>query len=114
MKKKDPKPEEAPAPRAALAPDALKVLPPLTENQAKCLQFILNFFAEHRFYPTQREMAEAMNIKSNTAEMYVAPLVQKGYLQREPVKQRNIRLTSDGLERLRMMGVDVHDRLDAA
>lgn len=105
---------EATEPRPALAPDSLKVLPPLTDNQAKCLEFILNFFAEHRYYPTQREMAEAMNIKSNTAEMYVAPLVQKGYLQREPGKQRNIRLTGDALERLQMMGVDVRDRLDAA
>ncbi len=114
MKKKGQKPEEASVPRAALAPDALKVLPPLTDNQAKCLEFILNFFAEHRFYPTQREIVDAMNINSNTAEMYVAPLVQKGYLQRAPVKQRNIRLTSDALERLRMMGVDVQARLDAA
>jgi DNA-binding MarR family transcriptional regulator len=110
MKRKERKPKEAPA----LAPGALKVLPPLTKNQGRCLEFILNFFAEHRYYPTQREIAKAMDIKSNTAEMYVAPLVQKGYLQREPGRQRNIRLTGEALERLRMMGVDVHDRLDAA
>lgn len=114
MTRKERKPKEAPAPRPALAPGALKVLPPLTENQGRCLEFILNFFAEHRYYPTQREMAEAMSIKSNTAEMYVAPLVKKGYLQREPGRQRNIRLTGDALERLRIMGVDVHGRLDAA
>jgi DNA-binding MarR family transcriptional regulator len=112
--KKERKSKEAPVPRSALAPGSLKVLPPLTPNQGKCLEFILNFFAEHRYYPTQREIAKEMKIKSNTAEMYIGPLEQKGYLQREEVSRRNIRLTDDALERLRIMGVDVHDRLDAA
>lgn len=110
------KSKEAAAQLPKLAPDALKVLPALTEKQAKCLEFILNFFADNRFYPTQREVAEAMDIKSTTAEMYLKPLVQKGYLEREPGKKRrrNIRLTGDGLKRLQIMGVDVNARLDAA
>jgi DNA-binding MarR family transcriptional regulator len=89
----------------------LKVLPPVTPKQGKCLEFILNFFIEKRYYPTQREVAAAMGIQSNTAEMYIQPLVQKGYLTRESGKQRNIRLTPEALERLEMMGVKVQDRL---
>jgi Mn-dependent DtxR family transcriptional regulator len=97
-----------------LTSDSLKVLPPVTEKQAKCLEFILNYFLENRYYPTQREVAKEMGIQSNTAEMYLQPLEDKGYLTREPNKQRNIRLTQDGLERLKMLGVNVEDRLAAA
>jgi DNA-binding MarR family transcriptional regulator len=98
----------------ASAPDPLRVLPPVTEKQGKCLRFILDYFLENRFYPTQRELATAMSVRSNTAEMYLQPLEQKGYLQREPGKQRNIRLTPDGLERLKLMGVNLEERLAAA
>jgi DNA-binding MarR family transcriptional regulator len=85
-----------------LAPDPLRVLPPLTDRQAKCLEYILNYFLENRYYPTQREVAQAMDIQSSTAEMYLQPLVEKGYLMRERNKnskrgkQRNIR----GLSRI--------------
>jgi DNA-binding MarR family transcriptional regulator len=89
----------------------LKVLPPVTSKQGKCLEFILKFFVENRYYPTQREVATAMGIQSNTAEMYIQPLVAKGYLTREPGKQRNIRLQPEALERLELMGVNVQDRL---
>lgn len=98
----------------APAPDPFRVLPPVTEKQGKCLEFILNYFLENRFYPTQREVALAMGVKSNTAEMYIQPLESKGYLMRKPGRQRNIRLTPDALERLKLLGVNVQDRLAAA
>ena len=98
----------------ASAPDPFRVLPPVTEKQARCLRFILDYFLENRFYPTQREVALAMDVRSNTAEMYLQPLEQKGYLQREPGKQRNMRLTRDALERLRLMGINLEERLAAA
>ena len=98
----------------ASAPDPLKVLPPVTEKQAKCLEFVLDLFLANRFYPTQREVAQEMGVHSNTAEMYFQPLVEKGYLTREPGRQRNIRLTQDGLERLKLRGVNVQERLAAA
>jgi Mn-dependent DtxR family transcriptional regulator len=101
-------------PAAVVTPDPLRVLPPLTERQGKCLQLILDYFIENRYYPTQRELAVAMGIQSNTAAMYLQPLEQKGYLLRERNKQRNIRLTQAALERLRLMGVNVQDRLAAA
>ena len=78
------------------APDDIspKALPPLTEKQAQCLKFIHDYFLEHGLYPTQREVADAMNLQSSTAETYLDPLRRKGYLHRRARKQRrNIRLT---------------------
>lgn len=81
--------------------EALKVLPPLTEKQAQCLKFIFEFFIQHRYYPTQREVAAAMNLQSSTAESYLEPLRRKGYLARKVKRQRrNIRLTSKARQRL--------------
>lgn len=87
----------------------LKILPALTEKQGECLLFIFNYYAEHRHFPTHREIARAMGIASTTAAMYIDPLVEKGYLKRAGKGRaaRNIRVTVDGLERLRMMGVSV-------
>lgn len=92
----------------------VKILPPLTEKQAKCLEFILAYLIKNRFYPTHREIAAAMGIRSSTAEMYLEPLERKGYLLREEGKQRNLRLTPEALERLELNGVDVRERLPAA
>lgn len=115
MSKEARRSEEVSAPAIqAPSPDTFKVLPPVTEKQGKCLEFILNFFLENRYYPTQREVAHAMGVRSNTAEMYIQPLESKGYLAREPGRQRNIRLTQDGLERLKLLGVNVQGRLAAA
>lgn len=96
---------------ASLDLSLLKVLPPVTEKQGKCLQFIWEYYRRNMYYPTHREVAEAMDVQSNTAEMYLQPLVQKGYLHREPRKQRNIRLTSDALEKLAMMGINIQGQV---
>jgi DNA-binding MarR family transcriptional regulator len=87
----------------------LKILPALTKKQSECLLFIFNYYAEHRHFPTHREIARAMGSTSATAAMYIDPLVEKGYLKRASKGKtaRNIRVTVDGLERLRMMGVSV-------
>lgn len=87
----------------------LVVLPPLTEKQGRCLLFIFNYYAEHRHFPTHREIAREMGSSSTTAAMYIDPLVEKGYLKRvgRGKTARNIRVTVDGLERLRMLGADV-------
>jgi DNA-binding MarR family transcriptional regulator len=91
----------------AMAP--LKILPALTDKQGQCLIFIFNYYAEHRHFPTHREIAHAMGSSSTTAAMYIEPLVAKGYLKRAGKGKvaRNLRVTVDGLERLRMLGVDV-------
>lgn len=88
---------------------SLKILPALTDKQSKCLLFIFNYYAEHRHFPTHREIAKAMGSSTTTAAMYIDPLVEKGYLKRvgKNKEARNIRVTNDGLERLRMMGVAI-------
>lgn len=91
--------------RTTAAP--LEVLPALTKNQAKCLAFIFNFYKEHKHFPTHREINAEMGSTATTAAMYLDPLVEKGYLTRAPERGRNIRITVDGLERLRLMGVSV-------
>jgi DNA-binding MarR family transcriptional regulator len=106
--------KETSAPTLISVPDPLKVLPPVTEKQGKCLEFILTYFLENRYYPTQRELARAMGVRSNTAGMYLEPLETKGYIMREPGRQRNIRLTQNALERLELLGVKVSGRLAAA
>jgi Mn-dependent DtxR family transcriptional regulator len=95
------------APKKGPGPARLKVLPALTDNQAKCLLYIYNFYTEHKHFPTQREIARALGIRSNTAAMYTDPLIRKGYLVRVSERERNIRLTNDGLKRLRLMGAGI-------
>jgi DNA-binding MarR family transcriptional regulator len=85
----------------------LRVLPALTEKQGQCLLFVFDYYAEHRHFPTHREIARAMGIQSSTAAMYLDPLVEKGYLTREGRGARNIRITEDGVERLRMLGAPI-------
>lgn len=87
--------------------EALTVLPPLTEKQAQCLKFILEFFVQHRYYPTQREVATAMDLQSSTAESYLEPLRRKGYIARKVKRQRrNIRLTSKARQKLGLEKVE--------
>lgn len=93
---------------------ALQVLPPLTDKQAECLKYVVDYFAARRYYPTQREVAAAMSLNSSTAESYFEPLVRKGYLEREPRRRRNIRLTTAAVEKLELMGVKVREQLLAA
>ena len=86
-----------------LVEKSVRVLPPLTEKQAQCLHFIHDYFLKHRFYPTQREVAEAMHLQSSTAETYLEPLRRKGYIHRRAKKQRrNIRLTPIARQKLQL------------
>lgn len=88
----------------------LTPLPPLTEKQKECLIFLFNYFTEHRYYPTQREIAEHMNLKSNSAAIYIEPLLKKGYLEKEPGKNRNIHITRAGLLKLKLLEKEKNTR----
>lgn len=83
----------------------LRSLPPLTERQTECLVYIYNYFIEHRYYPTQREIVQKMNLKTNSAATFVEPLRKKGYLKKEPGKRRNIDLTRMAIEKLKFIGM---------
>jgi DNA-binding MarR family transcriptional regulator len=81
----------------------LKSLPPLTVRQAECLVYLFNYFSEYRYYPTQREIAKKMNLRTNSAATFLEPLRKKGYLEKEPGKNRNINLTRSALQKLKLM-----------
>lgn len=87
----------------------LKILPALTKTQRECLLYIFNYYSENLHFPTHREITKAMGSTSFTAAMYLDPLVEKGYLKRtgKGREARNIRVTVDGLERLKLMGVTI-------
>jgi len=89
----------------AVPPKILKPVEPLTERQFECLAFIYEYFMTHKYYPTQKEIAEALKIKSNVAVVFTDPLQRKGHLYVEPGRHRNIRLTAQALELLEEKGV---------
>ena len=72
----------------------IEPLPKLTNRQAECLRYIAGFAMQHNFYPTQREIANAMGIRSNTAYAFTEPLKKKGYLKvSKQTGKRNLILT---------------------
>ncbi len=85
--------------------DILNPIEPLTQRQFESLTYIYKYFMVHRYYPTQKEIAEAMKIKSNVAVAFTNPLQRKGYLYVEPGRRRNIRLTTQALKLLEERGV---------
>src|SRR5215204_1997197 len=108
MKSRDAKKNRKAAGGRDAAP--LRVLPALTTKQSECLLFIFNFYTQHKHFPTHRQITQAMGSCSKTAAMYIDPLVEKGYLTRvgdNKKESRNIRITVDGVERLKLMGVTV-------
>lgn len=82
----------------------LEILSPvetLTDRQFECLKFIYLYFIERRYYPTQKEIAAGLGVKSNTAAFFTGPMQKKGYLYVEQGRHRNIRLTQLAIELLR-------------
>ncbi len=97
----------APAAEAEIeqVPEILRPIEPLTDRQFECLKFIYLYFVERRYYPTQKEIAEGLGVKSNTAAFFTEPIVKKGYLFLEPGRHRNIRLTPLAIKLLTEKGV---------
>jgi SOS-response transcriptional repressor LexA len=73
---------------------------PLTQKQKQVLQYIVDFFSEHRYPPTYNEIGHALNYKSpGHAYAVVKALESKGYLKIISSNNRSIRLTelSEGM-----------------
>ncbi len=67
---------------------------PLTRRQARVLEFIRSFMAEHGLPPTRAEIARALEFRSpNAAEEHLRALARKGVIQVRPGMSRGIRLT---------------------
>jgi repressor LexA len=67
----------------------------LTKRQAQTLDFIRQSIEERGYPPTLREIGESMGIRStNGVNDHLRALERKGYLSREDMKSRALRLVS--------------------
>ncbi len=68
----------------------------LTKRQMEILEFLKNFISEKGFPPTVREIGKAVGL-SSTASVYfqLKALEDKGYIKRDPAKNRCIEIISD-------------------
>lgn len=71
----------------------------LTKRQAQTLDFIRQSIEERGYPPTLREIGESMGIRStNGVNDHLRALERKGYLSREDMKSRALRLVSRDAE----------------
>jgi SOS-response transcriptional repressor LexA len=71
----------------------------LTDKQAELLMYIRIFIAEHSYAPTYREIAYYFGLLStNAVADRVNGLWRKGYIERDSMKSRAMRLTKKGEE----------------
>ncbi len=64
---------------------------PLTDKQKNALDFINSFIHENGYAPSLRELAKFLDTKNlSTAQYYIQELEKKGYLKRNPHKNRGI------------------------
>ena len=68
----------------------------LTKRQAQTLEFIRHSIEERGYPPTLREIGEFMGIRStNGVNDHLRALERKGYLKREDMKSRALKLVED-------------------
>lgn len=68
-----------------------KSVKPLTEKQKGVLDFINAFIRENGYSPSLKELANFLETENlSTAQYYIQELEKKGYLQRDPHKNRGI------------------------
>lgn len=77
----------------------------LTERQRKILDFIIDYYEEHGYPPSIREIGKKVGITSTSVVNYnLNRLVELGLLSREPNKSRGIRLTDKLVRATRSLG----------
>src|SRR5688572_18811756 len=76
----------------------------LTQRQAQTLEYIRQSIEERGYPPTLREIGEYMGIRStNGVNDHLRALERKGYLRREDMKSRALRLVNE-TERAKSLG----------
>src|SRR5215831_13184063 len=71
----------------------------LTKRQAETLDFTRQSIEQRGYPPTLREIGESMGIRStNGVNDHLRALERKGYLRREDMKSRALRLVSQEAE----------------
>lgn len=66
--------------------------PELTDRQRAVLDYIGESIENRGYPPTLREIGKRMMRSDNAARQHIEALVRKGYLEREPLKARGLRL----------------------
>jgi repressor LexA len=80
----------------------------LTKRQEQTLEFIRESIKDRGYPPTLREIGEHMGIRStNGVNDHLRALERKGYLRREDMKSRALRLVGDEPEQQENAGGDV-------
>src|SRR5690349_24553749 len=70
----------------------------LTQRQAQTLEYIRQSIEERGYPPTLREIGEYMGIRStNGVNDHLRALERKGYLRREDMKSRALKLVEESL-----------------
>lgn len=68
---------------------------PLTDRQRAIYDFIVDSFGREQRMPTLREIGAQFDLRSTNGASYcVDALVRKGWLRRDPLKSRAIRIVS--------------------
>lgn len=71
----------------------------LNDIQLKVFEFIQNFIYEKRYAPTIKEISESLSIKStSTVHKVLGELEDKGYIYRQPSKNRAIRIYKEKIK----------------
>ncbi len=66
----------------------------LTPNQQRIVETINNFISQHDRVPTHTELTQLLGYRSkNSVQQYIDTLRKKGYLEGEPKKWRNAKLS---------------------
>lgn len=64
----------------------------LTDRQRQVLEFIIKYYRKHGVPPSLREISSHMSVNIRAIQDHIGALERKGYIERSPGMQRNIRL----------------------
>ena len=80
----------------------------ITEKQKEILEYIKSEILKRGFPPAVREICEAVHLKSTSSvHSHLETLERKGYIRRDPTKQRAIEILDDSFQLLRKEMVNV-------
>ena len=75
---------------------------PISDKQAKILEYIKDQIMEKGYPPAVREICEAVHLKSTSSvHSHLATLEKRGYIRRDPTKPRAIEICDDNFQMLR-------------
>lgn len=76
---------------------------PLAPRQLDALRFVHGFLQQHGYAPSQREIADGLDICStNGVNDHLRRLEQRGLIRRAPMKSRALIVTEAGLQELKL------------